>query len=619
MKKYVLSLLVVCISIALSGNAFAKPSYGNNCGACHGVPVVTGFDLPATHDSMTVPIVTFRASDNDPQKSSLAGVTGYLLTTSSTAPSAADAAWRSSPPNAYTFASEGLQTLYAWAKDSVGVVSAAVSDAVNIMIVTNIPPVADAGPDQSVAEGVTVTLNGANSDDGDDGIAGYLWEQVGGSVSVALSDPTAERPTFQTPNVGPEGLALTFRLTVADASGDTDTDTVIVNVSWVNIQPVADAGADQTVAESTPVTLDGSASSGVDDAIVTYSWNQVNINGIIAVLSDPGVSNPTFAITDVGADGESLTFELTVTDDGGLQATDRCVVNVTHINQVPVADAGADQTVASGDEVMLDGSGSHDPDNDIDPENGYTWKQTAGTSVTLSSPSAINPVFTAPALPAGSSETLVFELTVTDNGLLKATDTCAIQVDGATPPVVEPPVEEPPVVEPPVEEPPVVEPPVEEPPVVEPPVEEPPVVEPPVEEPPVVEPPVEEPPVTEPPAEEPPSKELLNEYKRLAEQYVNMSKELRQKSEQYNKLYRVNRYKDPSAAQAYLTQAQEYKAQSLDALWQAKNYLKLYEQVKRQLNDDSHQDNRDDDDDDRREREHDDDREDKHERGRDRD
>jgi hypothetical protein len=251
-------------------------------------------------------------------------------------------------------------------------------------------------------------------------------------------------------------VALTFRLTVADFTGATNTDTTIVNVSWVNVEPVADAGADQTVAEGTPVTLDGSASTDVDDGIATYFWSQVNINGVTAVLSDPSAPTPQFTIADVGTNGESLTFELTVTDQGGLLATDSVVVNVTDAtgsaNQAPVADAGVDQTVAAGDEVTLDGSGSSDPDGNLNPDNAYTWKQTAGPAVTLSAPGAISPAFNAPAVADGGGETLVFELTVTDSGLMQATDIVEIVVDGATPPVVEtPPVDEtPPVVETPV-------------------------------------------------------------------------------------------------------------------------------------------------------------------------
>jgi K319L-like, PKD domain len=569
MKNCLLGLFIGLLSIAMTGNAFAKPSFGDNCGSCHGVPVVTRFDLPASHNSLTVPVTGFTATDADPQKSSLAGVSGYLITTSSTAPDAGASGWQSSPPSAYTFASDGLQTLYAWAKDSLGIVSAAVSDAVNISIITNAPPVADAGPDQTVAEGVSVSLDASNSDDSDDGIASYFWEQVGGPVDVVISDPAAVNPTFDTPNVGPGGAALTFRLTVSDVSKATDTDTTIVNVSWVNIQPVADAGNDQAAAEGMPITLDGSASDGVDDGIATYSWSQVDINGVIAVLSDPNVPNPQFTIIDVGPNGESLTFELTVTDDGGLLATDRVVVNVTNNNQVPVADAGADQTVAAGDEVMLNASGSYDPDNDINPDNAYTWKQTAGAPVTLSAPGAINPAFTAPPVADGSSETLIFELTVTDSGLLQATDTCEILVKGSTPPVVE---------EPPV-----------------------------VQEPPVVE---------EPPVEGAPSVALMKTYRRLAKQYREASRVFDKKSKAYKRLYRSYRHKDQSAAQAYLSQSQEYKAQSLDAMWQAKNYLKLYRQIKKQLDadrpekdrdhnyrggdtDDDDRDHEDDDDDDR--------------------
>ena len=66
-------------------------------------------------------------------------------------------------------------------------------------------------------------------------------------------------------------------------------------------------------------------------------------------LSDPLAAQPTFLALDVGPNGESLTFELTVTDNGGLQATDSCIVNITWVNLPPVADAGVDQTVDEGD------------------------------------------------------------------------------------------------------------------------------------------------------------------------------------------------------------------------------------------------------------------------------
>ncbi len=189
----------------------------------------------------------------------------------------------------------------------------------------NEPPTADAGPDQTVNEGDSVILNGSNSSDPDDGIASYLWEQTSGTT-VTLSDPTAVQPTFIAPDVGPDGASLTFQLTVTDNGGLQDTDTCIVNVTSYNEPPTADAGPDQTLGEGAPVTLDGSNSSDTDDGIASYQWTQTA--GTSITLSDSTVAQPTFTAPYVAAGGEALVFDLTVTDNGGLQDTDTCIVNV---------------------------------------------------------------------------------------------------------------------------------------------------------------------------------------------------------------------------------------------------------------------------------------------------
>ena len=98
------------------------------------------------------------------------------------------------------------------------------------IILPNQPPAADAGPDQTVDEGVTVTLDGSNSTDPDDGIASYQWTQIGG-ISVAFSDPTTSQPTFTAPDVGPNGEALAFQLTVTDYGGLQTSDEVIVSIN----------------------------------------------------------------------------------------------------------------------------------------------------------------------------------------------------------------------------------------------------------------------------------------------------------------------------------------------------------------------------------------------------
>jgi hypothetical protein len=75
-----------------------------------------------------------------------------LLTATPAAPSAGDPGWKTSPPAQYTFAADGLQILYAWAKDAVGIISEMATAVVDISIFVNRPPVADAGFDQMVTE-----------------------------------------------------------------------------------------------------------------------------------------------------------------------------------------------------------------------------------------------------------------------------------------------------------------------------------------------------------------------------------------------------------------------------------------------------------------------------------
>jgi hypothetical protein len=110
---------------------------------------------------------------------------------------------------------------------------------------TNVPPTADAGPDQAVDDRTTVTLYASNSSDVDDGIASFLWEQTAG-IAVTLSDPTAAQPSFTSPDVGSDGASLTFQLTVTDSGGLQATDSCIVNVTWMNVPPTADAGVGNT-------------------------------------------------------------------------------------------------------------------------------------------------------------------------------------------------------------------------------------------------------------------------------------------------------------------------------------------------------------------------------------
>ncbi|MEW6116671.1 MAG: choice-of-anchor D domain-containing protein [Nitrospirota bacterium] len=85
-------------------------------------PTVTSFSIPSSSTSLTVSITSFTASDN-------VGVTGYRVTESSAIPTSG---WSAAPPTSYTFAAAGTKTLYAWAIDAAGNVSASRSASVTI-------------------------------------------------------------------------------------------------------------------------------------------------------------------------------------------------------------------------------------------------------------------------------------------------------------------------------------------------------------------------------------------------------------------------------------------------------------------------------------------------------
>ena len=296
------------------------------------------------------------------------------------------------------------------------------SEEISYKPVINQPPIADAGPDQTVNELAAVTLSGSNSIDPDDGIAEFLWEQLEGTI-VNLVNPGEEGITFTAPDVVSTGEALIFKLLVTDSGNNVSSDTCIINVSSANSPPEADAGIDLTVLEGELVTLDASNSSDLDNGIYSYQWSQISGTPVELSISNP--VKPTFISPDVSPDGESLKFQLTVTDPGSLQSQDTCIVNVSWINEPPIADAGTDQAIKEGEIVTLDGSGSKDVDDGI---VSCQWSQTSGPPVSLSSPAVYQPTFTAPAV-SSESVYLTFDLTIIDKGKLQAQDSCTVEVN----------------------------------------------------------------------------------------------------------------------------------------------------------------------------------------------
>ena len=87
---------------------------------------------------------------------------------------------------------------------------------------TNIPPIADAGIDQTTQPGEIVTLDGTFSSDPDSTLS-YAWTQVGGQ-NVTLTGPGSANPTFTAQSNGGVSL-LTFQLLVHDGTDPSPADT----------------------------------------------------------------------------------------------------------------------------------------------------------------------------------------------------------------------------------------------------------------------------------------------------------------------------------------------------------------------------------------------------------
>ena len=242
---------------------------------------------------------------------------------------------------------------------------ATAQDTVEVIVqsaAANQPPVANAGPDQSVLAGGSgtqiVTLNGGGSSDPDGTVSTYDWLQDGVPLQN-LNSPIVS--VTLTPGT------YTFTLNIADNDGATATDDVIVTVNASNSPPSANAGPDQTVGDADNtgqelVTLDGSGSSDNEGPIAGYAWF-IGTTQIAAGVSP-----------DVPLVVGTHTIVLTVTDSATATASDTVVITVDPFdpstNTLPVANAGPDQTVVDTDGntlevVTFDGTGSFDPDGSI--------------------------------------------------------------------------------------------------------------------------------------------------------------------------------------------------------------------------------------------------------------
>jgi len=294
----------------------------------------------------------------------------------------------------------GAYTLTLAVRDTDGDWSPSVDELLITVLKPNDPPVADAGPDQSVRVGDPVTLDGSDSRDPDGEILEYEWTCT--SHQVTLSDPSSASPTFTPDTAG----IYNFRLRVRDDNdtwSDPDTMNVTVSEAGVNLPPTADAGRDQSITLGETAELDGSGSEDPDGEVLEYEWTCISHTGI--TFTGQNTSSPSFVPTSAGTYIIRLRMR-DINNTWSSEDTVRVTVTEPVVNSPPIANAGEDRTVTFGSVVTLDGTGSIDTDGTIVE---YDWVCTSH-SVVLANPDSDRPSFT-----AAEVGTYVFTLAVRDD------------------------------------------------------------------------------------------------------------------------------------------------------------------------------------------------------------
>jgi PKD repeat protein len=195
-------------------------------------------------------------------------------------------------------------------------------------ITVNALPTINAGADQAVCNGDTVTLNGT-------GATTYIWDN-------GVTDGTAFTPS----------TTSTYTVTGTDANNCTATDQVDITV---NNLPTVSAGADQAVCQGSSVILNASGA-------ITYFWNNGVLNGVDFIPTSTAI----YTVIGTGNNGCTATDSLDIT-----------------VNALPTVVAGPGQTVCEGSSVVLNASGATTFSWDNSVANGITFIPSSTTTYTV--------------------------------------------------------------------------------------------------------------------------------------------------------------------------------------------------------------------------------------------
>lgn len=281
-------------------------------------PTVTSFTVPATATTLTVSISSFAATDN-------IGVTGYMATESATAPSATAGGWSATAPASYTFTTAGSKTLYAWAKDAAGNVSASKSASVTITLDTT-PPTVPASLSATSAGTTQINLTWSASTD-NVGVSGYEVERCQGVGCANFAQVATVTGTSFGDSGLTAGTTYQYRLRAADAAGNLSgySNVATATTQVLDPPPGTPSGLSATASDS-GVSLQWSANSETDLAGY-HVYRRPGGTGSFTRLNASLLTTPAFE--DTLAPAGASDYTITAVDKAGNESAQATPVSVT--------------------------------------------------------------------------------------------------------------------------------------------------------------------------------------------------------------------------------------------------------------------------------------------------